>query len=81
MEIRKTQEEKILAHREEVKQSFKTVLEIKEKKDNEKIQKRLANQKIKSEMFTTMKQLRDLKDRQVKEEASLVKEQKKVNFY
>jgi hypothetical protein len=57
---------------------FKTVLDNKEKKDQEKQMKRQANQRIKQEMVMTMKQLRDLKDRQIKEEALLIKEQKKV---
>jgi hypothetical protein len=78
MEIKRKQEEKILAHKDELKQLFKTGLEKKEQKEMDKLLKRRTNQKIKHEMTTTMKQLRELKDKQVKEEANFVKEQKKV---
>jgi hypothetical protein len=79
IELRRKQEDRILAHRQELKELFKVVLENKEKKDMEKLTKRQTNQRIKYEMLSTMKQLREMKDKQVKEEGQLVKEQKKFN--
>jgi hypothetical protein len=78
--VRRRKEERINTHKQELKDLFKAFMENRERKKNEKFIKQQTSQKIKQEMNESLKLLKELKEKQTKEEASYSKERKKVTI-